>query len=52
MVAYHHACSRRLSTIGMSMTSGGMGKNELSMKDTSASAHGALLLAAMRIIQS
>jgi len=29
-----------------------MGKNELSMNDTSASAHGARLLAAMRIIQS
>ena len=47
IVAYHHAFSRRLSTIGISMTSGGIGKNELSMNETSASAQGARSLAAM-----
>ena len=36
----------------MSITSGGMGKNELSMKETTPSAHGARGLPAMPIIQS
>jgi hypothetical protein len=34
------------------MTSGGMGKNELSINETNASTHGARALAAIRIIQS
>jgi hypothetical protein len=51
-VAYHHAFCRSLSTIGISITSGGIGKNELSMKETTARAHGARGLPAMPIIQS
>jgi hypothetical protein len=38
--------------MGNSITSGGIGKNELSMKDTAASARVALGCAATRIIQS
>jgi hypothetical protein len=34
------------------MMSGGIGKNELSANETAASAHGARLLAAIRIVQS
>src|SRR5215210_7619152 len=52
MVAYHQAFERSLNTIGMSITSGGMGKNELSMKETTPRAHGARGLPAMPIIQS
>ena len=33
-VANHHAFMRCASTIGTSITSGGIGKNELSMKET------------------
>ena len=51
-VAYHHAFERSFSTIGISITSGGIGKNELSMKETMPSAHGARGLPAMPIIQS
>ena len=53
MLAYHQAFSRRLKIIGISMTSGGIGKNELSMNETREQAPGARCgVAAMRIIQS
>jgi len=38
-VAMVKALARLASTIGISITSGGIGKNELSMNDTTASAH-------------
>jgi hypothetical protein len=39
-------------TIGISMTSGGIGKTELSTKDTAASAPVACFVEASRIVQS
>jgi hypothetical protein len=51
-VAYHQALSRLASAIGISITSGGMGKTELSTNETQNNAVGARSLAAWRIIQS
>src|ERR1044071_9201543 len=52
MVAYHHAFCRSLRIMGISITSVGMGKNELSTKETVPRAYGARLSEAARIIQS
>src|SRR5262245_15871309 len=52
MVAYAHALARCARTIGISMTSGGMGKTELSTKDTQNKRCGARAWRAMPIAQS